>query len=91
MNKQIDQLQIELANELVRLRKESSVLSEFQIAKELGMGYDSLYKIEKGITVPTNRTLQTLYTAYKMTPKEYARVKELRIKIVELKKKEKSV
>lgn len=86
-----EQLELELRNELKRLRKEASVLSEYQMAKELKMGYDAIYKIEMGATLPTKRTLQTLYSAYKMTKQEFENISKLRDEIVALRKQEKSV
>lgn len=86
-----EQLELELRNELKRLRKQATVLSEYQIARELKMGNDAIYKIETGANLPTERTLQTLYTAYKMTKQEYENVRSLRTQIVTLRKQEKSV
>jgi DNA-binding XRE family transcriptional regulator len=89
--REIDKLKQELANELIRLRKQVSGLSEYQMAKELSMGYDSIYKMENGLSLPSRKTLHLFFTAYRMNRKEYENLVALRTKIIQLRKKDKVV
>ena len=75
-----------ISKRLIGLREEVGFTSPLQVAREINAGYDTIYKIEVGATIPTRRTLQSLYTIYRMTPKELDEIVKAREEILELRK-----
>lgn len=72
LEKKIEELQVELGKRLAFLRvAKTGVQSEFKMAKVMGMGESTLYKLENGLSLPTRRTLLDIKQNYELTELEY--------------------
>ncbi|MCK9319554.1 helix-turn-helix transcriptional regulator [Methanoculleus sp.] len=68
--------------ELLRKARVGGGVSVFELAKVLGFGVMTLYKLEKGESLPTKRTLNALKDTFKLTETE---LKEIQKQINEIK------
>ena len=89
MENKIKELQEKLGLRLKFLRvAKTGVQSEFKMAKIMGMGEVTIYKIEHGENLPTKRTLLDIKKWYELTNQEY---KDLQDRIKEIKKLKRAV
>ena len=73
MENKIIELQNELGAKLklLRIARVGQGISEYQLARSLGFGDVTLYKIEQGHSLPSRRTLLQLKTTYNLTNDEF--------------------
>lgn len=79
-------MKLSIADFLKRIREEVGYSSPFMVAKELFLGQDSIYKIEKGESVPTRATLNRLIKVYRMNQAEIKEITEMCDKAREIRK-----
>lgn len=79
-------MKLSIGDFLKRIREEVGYTSPFVVAKELFLGNDSLYKIEKGVTVPTRATLNRLIKVYRMNQAEIMEITDMCEKAREIRK-----
>jgi DNA-binding XRE family transcriptional regulator len=72
-----DGARVSLRNKLIKMREQTGYENPFMVSKELLAGSDTIYKIEKGDSIPTKRTRRELYRLYKATKEEIDDIERL--------------
>ena len=77
---------MEMSKLLVSIRESNGIENPFIVSRELGQSVATLRNIEKGISFPTSKTLNELMGLYLITPREREALKELKNKMLEIRK-----
>ena len=76
----------EIAQKLIALRVSAGFTSPFKVSQETDKGNDAIYKLEKGLCIPSRSTLQILYRVYRMNDKEFKDIEQIVAKANKLQK-----
>ena len=79
---EFERQKIKIGKMLKKYREDVGYKSAFQPAQEIGAGYDSIHKLEKGTHLPTPRMIDSLSRIYKLNEME---IKDLVSKVNEAK------
>ena len=66
----LKQTREKIGSELRRYREEVGFNSPYDVSREIAGGNDTIYKIEKGVNLPSRRTIAELARLYRLNPME---------------------
>lgn len=68
--RELEKEKIKIGKTLRKYREEVGFTSAFHVSSEIGTGYDAIFKIEKGLHLPTTKIVEKLVKAYKLNETE---------------------
>jgi len=82
----IDLKQVELGKKLKLYRVSRGYDTPYKVARAYGFGQDAIDKNEKGVHLPSKKTLSGLRVIYELSISQYKELVEMRDEIIKLKK-----